>query len=47
MRDPQRRVRVQATEMVYTQPREFADAGRFELSDHYGVAATVTLARRE
>lgn len=47
MRDPQRRVRVQATEMTYTEPREFADAGRFELSDHYGVTATVTLARRE
>lgn len=47
MRDPQRRVRVQATEMVYVEPREFADGGRFELSDHYGVAATLTLARRQ
>ena len=45
MRDVQRRVRVQATEMVYTEARAFADAGEFELSDHYGVAATVTIER--
>lgn len=45
LRDAQRRVRVQSTQMVYTDRRYFGDAGPFELSDHYGVAATVTLAR--
>lgn len=46
MRDAQRRVRVQATELAYTERRMFGDAGPFELSDHYGVGATVALARR-
>jgi len=46
MRDVQRRVRVQATELAYTEPRMFGAAGPFELSDHYGVGATLTLARR-
>lgn len=44
LRDVRRRVRVQSTQMVYTDRRYFGDAGPFELSDHYGVAATVTLA---
>lgn len=45
MRDVQRRVRVQATEMAYTERRMFGEEGPFELSDHYGVAATLTLER--
>ena len=45
MRDGQRRVRVQATEMVYVEPRGFGAAGVFELSDHFGVSASILLAR--
>lgn len=45
MRDVQRLVRVQATEMVYVEPRAFGEAGVFELSDHFGVSALVSLAR--
>jgi hypothetical protein len=41
LRDPGRRVRVRDSEIVFTEPRDFGSAGRFELSDHYGVSVDI------
>lgn len=45
IRDPGRHVRVAASELVFTEPLDFGAAGSFELSDHYGMSATLQIER--
>ncbi|PCC73690.1 hypothetical protein SAMN02745121_06809 [Nannocystis exedens] len=41
IRDVARHVRVAASELVYTESLDFGAAGSFELSDHFGMSATL------
>ncbi|MEW5854791.1 MAG: endonuclease/exonuclease/phosphatase family protein [Myxococcota bacterium] len=44
--DPAGRVKVLETEIVFTEKLDWGSAGSFELSDHYGVRATLAVQRR-
>lgn len=45
LRDPGGHARVVASEVVYHEKLDFGAAGAFELSDHYGAAATLQIER--